>query len=264
MSNKLSECFNENRQNQIKKKLEKAKEPQEIVDILYDELSFNSDIDGEYINKLTPNQTKKALAILSLLRDSNKLVGKTIHGRSNSALKGRNSGGICSFFSDICNKFSKQSIQSDSNEPLTNESGFKLQQSDIDGLISELSKLFNRIDKLVLADDQVTKTVEKTEPQLSDFPDIIGFIQQLLGETEQELPDNMDFALNEELPSLFQRYGLKIHRFPHKLTESDLSSEVYDMYEIRKSRRVETIKVVYPAVLKESSVFLQGKLVVPA
>ena len=75
MSKTLVEYFNQNRRDTFKAKLQRVKSLQEIADAIHDELASYADIEGSYIQRLTPSEAKTALALLSILGESNDAIG---------------------------------------------------------------------------------------------------------------------------------------------------------------------------------------------
>jgi CHAD domain-containing protein len=75
MSKTLVEYFNQNRRDAFQANLQQVKSLQEIADTIHDELASYADIEGNYIQSLTPSEAKTALALLSILRESN--AGRT-------------------------------------------------------------------------------------------------------------------------------------------------------------------------------------------
>ena len=75
MSKTLVEYFNQNRRDAFQANLQQVKSLQEIADTIHDELASYADIEGNYIQSLTPSEAKTALALLSILRESNDAIG---------------------------------------------------------------------------------------------------------------------------------------------------------------------------------------------
>ncbi|TVQ42092.1 MAG: hypothetical protein EA365_16010 [Gloeocapsa sp. DLM2.Bin57] len=300
MSNKLIESFNYNRQDSLKQKLTRVNSLQEVADIIHNELAFYVDIGGDYINSLTPSQAKTALALLAILRESHDTLGdsvrfKAYHPQENLSSKyssesvalqntvvitigagvgagfgffGGPMGGIigaaigsgaAKFFSD----FFQQESKSSKTKQQRNQIKLEL---DIDKLMSELINLFQKIDKLVLEKEPFSQSEpEEKTPQLSDFPEIIEFIQKLAGQRYSGLSDDLDFAMQEELPSLLRAYGIQVDELPsEKLSNLEiLSRELSHTYNFETSNKISEPIVEIPAILKDEQIFRKGKIRIP-
>lgn len=301
MSDKLIESFNYNRQDALKKKLTEVNSLQEVADIIQNELAFYGDIGGDYINSLTPSQAKTALALLAILRESHDTLGdsvrfKTYHPHEKPSSQhsselvaiqntvvitiGAGMGAGMGFLGGplgvICGaaigsgiaKFVSDSFQEKSSSAKNKQQRNQVKlELDIDKLMSELLNLFKKIDKLVLEKEPVSqsKPEEKT-PQLTDFPEFIEFIQKLAGRRYSGLSDDLDFAMQEELPSLLRRYGIEIDELsPEKLSNlENLSRELYHSYNIETSNKLSEPILEIPAIFKDEQIFLKGKIRIPS
>lgn len=300
MSNKLIEYFNPSRQNILTKKLRTINSLQEVADIIHDELAFYADIEGDYINSLTPSQAKTALALLAILRESHDTLGDTItfktyypdekqsSKRSSESVSTQNTvvittvgagvgGGFGSFGGPIggfigavigssVGKFISDFFQEESKSSKTKQQRNQIKlELDIDRLISELAKLFKKIDDLVLKKEPISQAkLEEKPPQLSDFSEIIEFLQKLVGQRYCGLSKDLDFAIQQELPSLLEVYGLQIHEFSSEDANLEkLSPEIYRMYDLQSSDKFVKPFVEAPAILKEGQLFLRGKMYLP-
>lgn len=301
MSDKLIESFNYNRQDALKKKLTAINSLQEVADIIQNELAFYGDIGGDYINSLTPSQAKTALALLAILRESHDTLGdsvrfKTYHPHEKPSSQhsselvaiqntvvitiGAGMGAGMGFLGGplgvICGaaigsgiaKFVSDSFQEKSpsakNKQQRNQVKLEL---DIDKLISELVNLLKKIDKLVLQEEPVSQPKpEEKKSQLTDFPEIIAFIQKLAGQRYSGLSDDLDFAMQEELPSLLRRYGIEIDELSsEKLSNlENLSRELYHSYNIETSSKLSEPILETPAIFKDEQIFLKGKIRIPS
>jgi hypothetical protein len=302
MSDKLIESFNYNRQDALKKKLTAINSLQEVADILREELTFYADIEGDYINSLTPSQVKTALALLAILRDSHDTLGDSVrldtchlhdeqsskHSSESAALQntvvitvaagvgagfGSFGGPIGGFIGAVVASASAKLIN-DSFQGNSKYSRAKQQQKnqfqleiEIDKLISELINLFKKIDQLVLDKESVSQPkLEEKKPQLTDFAEFIGFIQKLAGQRYSGLSDDLDFAMQEELPSLLRRYGIEIDELSsEKLSNlENLSRELYHSYNIETSSKLSEPILETPAIFKDEQIFLKGKIRIPS
>jgi hypothetical protein len=242
MSDKLIESFNYERQDTLKKKLTEVNSLQEVADIIQNELAFYGDIGGDYINSLTPSQAKTALALLAILRESHDTLGdsvrfKTYHPHEKPSSQhsselvaiqntvvitiGAGMGAGMGFLGGplgvICGaaigsgiaKFVSDSFQEKSSSAKNKQQRNQVKlELDIDKLISELVNLLKKIDKLVLQEEPVSQPKpEEKKSQLTDFPEIIAFIQKLAGQRYSGLSKDLDFAMQEELPSLLEVYS---------------------------------------------------------
>lgn len=79
---KLVDLFDEKRQAALRARLDRAMTLSDVADALYDELTFYSDVDGSYVNSMTRSQASVALALLSLVRDSNEQMGRITNWKS--------------------------------------------------------------------------------------------------------------------------------------------------------------------------------------
>lgn len=299
MSDKLIESFNYNRQDALKKKLTEVNSLQEVADIIQNELAFYGDIGGDYINSLTPSQAKTALALLAILRESHDTLGdsvrfKTYHPHEKPSSQhsselvaiqntvvitiGAGMGAGMGFLGGplgvICGaaigsgiaKFVSDSFQEKSpsakNKQQRNQVKLEL---DIDKLISELVNLLKKIDKLVLQEEPVSQPKpEEKKSQLTDFPEIIAFIQKLAGQRYSGLSKDLDFAMQEELPSLLEVYSLQIDEFSlEDFNLEKLNPEIYRMYDLKTSDKFVKPFIEAPAILKEGQLFLRGKMYLP-
>ena len=304
MSDKLIESFNYNRQDALKKKLTDVNSLQEVADILREELTFYADIEGDYINSLTPSQVKTALALLAILRDSHDTLGDSVrlntyhlhdeqsskHSSKSADLQntvvitvaagvgagfGSFGGPIGGFLGAVVASASAKLIN-DSFQGNSKHSKAKQQQKnqleieieiEIDKLISELINLFKKIDQLVLDKESVSQQkLEEKKPQLTDFAEFIGFIQKLAGQRYSGLSDDLDFAMQEELPSLLRRYGIEIDELSsEKLSNlENLSRELYHSYNIETSSKLSEPILETPAIFKDEQIFLKGKILIPS
>ncbi|ARI80001.1 hypothetical protein IQ224_13455 [Microcystis sp. LEGE 00066] len=299
MSDKLIESFNYERQDTLKKKLTEVNSLQEVADIIQNELAFYGDIGGDYINSLTPSQAKTALALLAILRESHDTLGdsvrfKTYHPHEKPSSQhsselvaiqntvvitiGAGMGAGMGFLGGplgvICGaaigsgiaKFVSDSFQEKSpsakNKQQRNQVKLEL---DIDKLISELVNLLKKIDKLVLQEEPVSQPKpEEKKSQLTDFPEIIAFIQKLAGQRYSGLSKDLDFAMQEELPSLLEVYSLQIDEFSlEDFNLEKLNPEIYRMYDLKTSDKFVKPFIEAPAILKEGQLFLRGKMYLP-
>ena len=299
MSDKLIESFNYERQDTLKKKLTEVNSLQEVADIIQNELAFYGDIGGDYINSLTPSQAKTALALLAILRESHDTLGdsvrfKTYHPHEKPSSQhsselvaiqntvvitiGAGMGAGMGFLGGplgvICGaaigsgiaKFVSDSFQEKSpsakNKQQRNQVKLEL---DIDKLISELVNLIKKIDKLVLQEEPVSQPKpEEKKSQLTDFPEIIAFIQKLAGQRYSGLSKDLDFAMQEELPSLLEVYSLQIDEFSlEDFNLEKLNPEIYRMYDLKTSDKFVKPFIEAPAILKEGQLFLRGKMYLP-
>ena len=300
MSDKLIESFNYERQDTLKKKLTEVNSLQEVADIIQNELAFYGDIGGDYINSLTPSQAKTALALLAILRDSHDTLGDSVrldtchlhdeqsskHSSESAALQntvvitvaagvgagfGSFGGPIGGFLGAVVASASAKLIN-DSFQGNSKHSKAKQQQKnqfqlEIDKLISELINLFKKIDQLVLDKESVSQPkLEEKKPQLTDFAEFIGFIQKLAGQRYSGLSDDLDFAMQEELPSLLRRYGIEIDELSsEKLSNlENLSRELYHSYNIETSSKLSEPILETPAIFKDEQIFLKGKIRIPS
>jgi hypothetical protein len=296
MSDKLIESFNYERQDTLKKKLTEVNSLQEVADIIQNELAFYGDIGGDYINSLTPSQAKTALALLAILRESHDTLGdsvrfKTYHPHEKTSSQhsselvaiqntvvitiGAGMGAGMGFLGGplgvICGaaigsgiaKFVSDSFQDTAkNKQQRNQVKLEL---DIDKLISELVNLLKKIDKLVLQEEPVSQPKpEEKKSQLTDFPEIIAFIQKLAGQRYSGLSKDLDFAMQEELPSLLEVYSLQIDEFSlEDFNLEKLNPEIYRMYDLKTSDKFVKPFIEAPAILKEGQLFLRGKMYLP-
>jgi hypothetical protein len=299
MSDKLIESFNYNRQDALKKKLTAINSLQEVADIIQNELAFYGDIGGDYINSLTPSQAKTALALLAILRESHDTLGdsvrfKTYHPHEKPSSQhsselvaiqntvvitiGAGMGAGMGFLGGplgvICGaaigsgiaKFVSDSFQEKSSSAKNKQQRNQVKlELDIDKLISELVNLLKKIDKLVLQEEPVSQPKpEEKKSQLTDFPEIIAFIQKLAGQRYSGLSKDLDFAMQEELPSLLEVYSLQIDEFSlEDFNLEKLNPEIYRMYDLKTSDKFVKPFIEAPAILKEGQLFLRGKMYLP-
>ncbi len=299
MSDKLIESFNYNRQDALKKKLTEVNSLQEVADIIQNELAFYGDIGGDYINSLTPSQAKTALALLAILRESHDTLGdsvrfKTYHPHEKPSSQhsselvaiqntvvitiGAGMGAGMGFLGGplgvICGaaigsgiaKFVSDSFQEKSSSAKNKQQRNQVKlELDIDKLISELVNLLKKIDKLVLQEEPVSQPKpEEKKSQLTDFPEIIAFIQKLAGQRYSGLSKDLDFAMQEELPSLLEVYSLQIDEFSlEDFNLEKLNPEIYRMYDLKTSDKFVKPFIEAPAILKEGQLFLRGKMYLP-
>ena len=73
MSKTLVEYFNQNRRDAFKANLQKVKSLEEIADAIHDELASYADIEGSYIQSLTPSE---ATAVLDQAHHRNKSLNQ--------------------------------------------------------------------------------------------------------------------------------------------------------------------------------------------
>ncbi|MDB9396912.1 hypothetical protein [Microcystis aeruginosa] len=299
MSDKLIESFNYERQDTLKKKLTEVNSLQEVADIIQNELAFYGDIGGDYINSLTPSQAKTALALLAILRESHDTLGdsvrfKTYHPHEKPSSQhsselvaiqntvvitiGAGMGAGMGFLGGplgvICGaaigsgiaKFVSDSFQEKSSPAKNKQQRNQVKlELDIDKLISELVNLLKKIDKLVLQEEPVSQPKpEEKKSQLTDFPEIIAFIQKLAGQRYSGLSKDLDFAMQEELPSLLEVYSLQIDEFSlEDFNLEKLNPEIYRMYDLKTSDKFVKPFIEAPAILKEGQLFLRGKMYLP-
>ena len=299
MSDKLIESFNYERQDTLKKKLTAINSLQEVADIIQNELAFYGDIGGDYINSLTPSQAKTALALLAILRESHDTLGdsvrfKTYHPHEKPSSQhsselvaiqntvvitiGAGMGAGMGFLGGplgvICGaaigsgiaKFVSDSFQEKSSSAKNKQQRNQVKlELDIDKLISELVNLLKKIDKLVLQEEPVSQPKpEEKKSQLTDFPEIIAFIQKLAGQRYSGLSKDLDFAMQEELPSLLEVYSLQIDEFSlEDFNLEKLNPEIYRMYDLKTSDKFVKPFIEAPAILKEGQLFLRGKMYLP-
>ena len=299
MSDKLIESFNYERQDTLKKKLTEVNSLQEVADIIQNELAFYGDIGGDYINSLTPSQAKTALALLAILRESHDTLGdsvrfKTYHPHEKPSSQhsselvaiqntvvitiGAGMGAGMGFLGGplgvICGaaigsgiaKFVSDSFQENSSPAKNKQQRNQVKlELDIDKLISELVNLLKKIDKLVLQEEPVSQPKpEEKKSQLTDFPEIIAFIQKLAGQRYSGLSKDLDFAMQEELPSLLEVYSLQIDEFSlEDFNLEKLNPEIYRMYDLKTSDKFVKPFIEAPAILKEGQLFLRGKMYLP-
>ncbi|MDJ0592395.1 MAG: hypothetical protein QNJ72_20780 [Pleurocapsa sp. MO_226.B13] len=300
MSNQLVEYFNNSRKDTFKQELRRAKSLQEIADIIDNELASYADIEGDYIQSLTPSEAKTALALLAMLRESNDAFGDSVVYRQEQPNKeiypkysspqlvaedtiivtigaglgaglgsfGGPIGGILGaiFGSNFAKSISdKQKQESALVNAKKHQNEIKLELN-VGKLISALMNLLSKVDKLVLEKNPNPQSlIEEHKPQLSDFPEIIEFIQKLTGQRYLGLNNFLDFALHEELPPLLRMYGLQVHELSAEDISNveNLSEEIYQMYDIDRSNKFTEPFVEAPAILRESKVFLRGRIYFP-
>ena len=302
MPSQLVEYFNDNRKDAFKEELRGAKSLQEIADIIDSELALYADIEGDYIQSLTPpSEIKTALALLAILRESNDAFGdsvvyrqeqpkkETYHKHSSQPLVAEDTiiitvgaglgagvgslggpmGGILGAVigSNLAKSFSdKQKQESALVNTKKHQNEIKLELN-VEKLIAALVNLLSKVDKLVLEKNPIPQSsVEEHKSQLSDFPEIIEFIQKLAGQRYSRLSDDLDFAIQEELPSLLRAYGIQIDELlPEKLSNLEKSSrELYHSYNIEISNKLSEPIVETPAIFKDEQIFRKGKIRIPS
>lgn len=137
---------------------------------------------------------------------------------------------------------------------------------DVNKLMSELVKLLGKLDNLIVDKNKTSEPLPlKNNVELSDFPEIIGFIQKLAGQRYSGLSKDLDFAMQDELPSLLRMYGLQIDELPPEQLSNleTISRELYHSYNIEASRNVSDPVVDTPAILKDDQILLKGKIRIP-
>jgi len=316
MSKTLVEYFNQNRRDAFQANLQQVKSLQEIADTIHDELASYADIEGNYIQSLTPSEAKTALALLSILRESNDAIGDasvafkqespekesspqlspqssvtqdtivimvsggfgTLLGGGFGTLLGGGFGtllggpmgailgaGIGSGFGKIFTDFM---IKEKSDRGKSQKEQDDIQLSlDVNKLISELVKLLGKLDNLIIDKHKSSEPLPlENKTELSDFPEIIEFIQKLSGQRYSKLSPDLDFAIQDELPSLLRMYGLQIDELPPEQLSNleTISRELYHSYNIETSGKVKVPVVDTPAILKDDQIFLKGKIRIPA
>jgi hypothetical protein len=302
MSKTLVEYFNQNRRDAFQANLQQVKSLQEIADIIHDELASYADIEGSYIQSLTPSEAKTALALLSILRESNDAIGDAsvafkqespekesspqqspeslvtqdtivimvsaavgtsigLFGGLILAILGAGIGSVCG---KLLTDLIKQKSDPDKSPEKQNDSPLNL---DVNKLMSELVKLLGKLDNLIVDKHKSSEPLTlENRTELSDFPEIIEFIQKLAGQRYSGLSKDLDFAMQDELPSLLRMYGFQIDELPPEQLSNleTISRELYHSYNIETSRNVSDPVVDAPAILKDDQIFLKGKIRIPA
>jgi hypothetical protein len=306
MTKKLVEAFDENRRQKIKEELRNAQSLPDIKSIIHKELLHYSTLGGEYLRSLTESEAKTALAVLSILRESNDFLTPVLEysrspvekayikefnelfpkqdtilitiGAGLGAALGLNIGmGILPFLDPLGAVVMGAVVGSGSAKVLSEaikQRSFSTQSEEkfqirfnIENLILELEKLFERIDKLVLNQKSFPsqpKIIEKNT-KLSNFPELLKFIQKIVGSSFKGTSDALDYALDEELIPILEIYGFQVHNLsiPDLENLDSLPSDVYQMYEVIPTNRVTQPSIVIPAILEEEKVVLRGKVYFP-
>ena len=305
MSKTLVEYFNQNRRDAFQANLQQVKSLQEIADTIHDELASYADIEGSYIQSLTPSEAKTALALLSILRESNDAIGDASvafekessekesshqHQQSPQSLVTQDTivitisagvgtsiglfggpilailgAGIGSSFGKMLTDKMKE--KSDRGKTTREQGDIQLINLDVNKLMSELVKLLGKLDNLIVDKHKSSEPLTlENRTELSDFPEIIEFIQKLAGQRYSGLSKDLDFAMQDELPSLLRMYGFQIDELPPEQLSNleTISRELYHSYNIETSRNVSDPVVDAPAILKDDQIFLKGKIRIPA
>jgi hypothetical protein len=302
MSKTLVEYFNQNRRDTFKAKLQKVKNLQEIADTIHDELASYADIEGSYIQSLTPSEAKTALALLSILRESNDAMGDASVAFKQESPKKESSpqqspqslvtqdtivitisagvgtsiglfgGPLGAIFGAAmgsgCGKILTDLIKEKSDRGRNPKKQNDIQLNlDVNKLMSELVKLLGKLDNLIVDKHKSSEPLPlENKTELSDFPEIIEFIQKLAGQRYSGLSKDLDFAMQDELPSLLRVYGLQIDELPPEQLSNleTISRELYHSYNIETSRNLSDPVVDTPAILKDDQILLKGKIRIPA
>jgi len=247
MSDKLIESFNYNRQDALKKKLTAINSLQEVADILREELTFYADIEGDYINSLTPSQVKTALALLAILRDSHDTLGDSVRLDT------------CHLHDEQSSKHSSESAALQNTVVITVAAGvgagFGSFGGPIGGFIGAV--VASASAKLINDSFQGNSKYSRAKQQQKN---------QLAGQRYSGLSDDLDFAMQEELPSLLRRYGIEIDELSsEKLSNlENLSRELYHSYNIETSSKLSEPILETPAIFKDEQIFLKGKIRIPS
>lgn len=301
MSKTLVEYFNQNRRDAFKANLQKVESLQEIADTIHDELASYADIEGSYIQSLTPSEAKTALALLSILRESNDAIGDASVAFKQESPKKESSpqqlsqslvtqdtvvitisagvgtsiglfGGpilaiLGASFGSAVGKILTDKMKEKSDPGNAPKGQDDIQLSlDVNKLMSELVKLLGKLDNLIVDKHEISEPPLEKKTELSDFPEIIEFVQKLAGQRYSGLSKDLDFAMQDELPSLLRMYGLQIDELsPEQLSNLEtISRELYHSYNIETSKNVSDPVVDTPAILKDDQILLKGKIRIPA
>ncbi|MEH1773414.1 hypothetical protein [Nostoc sp.] len=294
MSKLLTENFTEDRQDALKKKLVTARSFSDLADILHRELAFYADIEGDYINSLTPSQAKVALALLAILRESHDTLGDTTVAFKNSYPQNKSfsktgsqsdtiattiGAGLGAFLGVLespiaaiigaaigssAAKMIYDSIQekSVSTKKTQHFNPINL-QFNTDILLSKIVNLFKRIDKLVIGKELIIQSItEKNTPELDEeYKDILEFLQELMGEAIVEdsnlLTPQMQKLIKGRIPTLLMHHNIEILIYPTNTKHLDNIDDYFDFEQSLELDFHESV-TLKPALVKNKNIVLKG------
>jgi hypothetical protein len=297
----LLEHYRQN-QPELQRKLQSADRISEISEILQDEVRRLADINGEYIGSLTKPQARVALSMLEAFRlsfsmlaiDQMPLIGSTHHipdtdehvdddhikslwgGFVGGALGGTITGGVIggtiggvvgAFGATVALKTihlvkpspESKDVSSPTKSLEINSTGVALDKKE---LLVYLEQTFNVIDDTVAEYSRLSEPVE-SKPKLEDHPEMLEFIQNLIGETltlETQLPPIFQLRI-KELSSILRKYGIRSQIYQDNAP--DTVKELFD-FEPSLDPNLQNNITAKPALTKGDQILLRGRVIEPS
>ncbi|HPS91116.1 MAG TPA: hypothetical protein PKV33_03075 [Methanothrix sp.] len=129
-------------------------------------------------------------------------------------------------------------------------------------LLDYLERTLNVIDSTVAEYSHLTEPV-KTKPKLEDHPEVLEFMQNLMGEAltlETPLPAIIQSRI-KEVPSILRKYGIRAQGYQNKA--SDTARGLFE-FEPSIDPNLQNSVMVKPALIKGDEILLRGRVIEPS
>ncbi|MGK7897231.1 MAG: hypothetical protein AB4372_27335 [Xenococcus sp. (in: cyanobacteria)] len=293
---KLSEYY-QNRKDELLPELMIKKSIQQVIEVFQDEIKRLSNIDSDYIGELTVPQARVASRKLGELystfnllstvgqqdlipqqytQDTASLVFKdNVEIRTKLVLISVGTGAILGrllvpwlmfvlivlifvyYFLGLKKKPRK------SPKPHVYEEFHSINLKTVDAILDYLQERFEDIDKQVANVESKPKDTTPSEPKLEDHPNLLEFLQKLMGEAHQEeaqLPKLTGQRIND-LEMFLQWHGIETE-FYHP-SEGDNAWSKFD-FEPSLDPNLKEAITIQPAFIKDDCVLLRGLVFQPS
>lgn len=294
---KIIDEFDDEKQNIFLNKLKSAECLKDVYSSIYELLEFYTNINGDYISSLTSTEAKRALSVLSILKEFNEVFNDSLPCQQSeseklpideenlkalfnknvfiilvaillTAVLGLVAGNIGLIIGLLAIGCYIKIVMDWLENRLVLTLTIKHQQKskliiNTDNIITKIFQIFQKIDNFVLQNSTTQNVTKKYEPHLADFPEILEFIQHLSGHTYMGMSPILDFKLSQELPALLARHGIEVHKLLPETLNENLNTDIYTMYDIQSIQGCTQPFVEYPALMKQGNLFRRGKICLP-
>ncbi len=132
----------------------------------------------------------------------------------------------------------------------------------IDGevVLENLSAIFRVIDNVV---GQFSQAPAIPKPQLEDHPDILEYLQELVGDAEMaksQLPKPIQSRI-KQASGVLRKYGINLQYYQPKMNQE--KAELWFDFEKSLDPNIKKAYTLFPAFVKGENVLLAGRVVVP-
>ncbi|MUG99071.1 hypothetical protein F7734_44990 [Scytonema sp. UIC 10036] len=285
--------------NHLHSQLKAARTTQVVARILQNEIQKIEDLNGEYINGLTPSQARLAIEQLNALSLSlsnlmiiklsephppkhkpEKLTSKSQRDIAKDLLKGALIGGTAglttaglpgillgSGVGALTNTFAKAFIPEveDKDRVVTQVAPEKGElEIDVDTLLSNLQQSLERIDREV-ANCLEVHPKPTSKPEIEEYLDVLESLQDLIGQALEE-EDKLSPLMHKQikrLTALLKNYGIEVRVYK---PDSEASRNAEYFFEIEPSLEPsqQDYITVKPAFVKGDELVLRGRIIAPA